>query len=434
MRYGYPNSYGATSGRFMIRKSSLVQWGDNFNYGVFAVAVSVTVFAYSTLVGPVAILVFYALWMPLVFVDYRAVIGNFTRFWWIFPFAAFACLSYLWSAAPDISLRSSIQYMTTVICALIASRTIDLRTFLAGMNVGIFAVLLYSLHMGTYHYDPLDGTYTLVGGFASKNQIGFYASLGVYFAFAILTSGPTRARWRWFAVLAAGVALYCLILSASATSIITTAAILCFGVAALFIGRLTPHMRLGILIVLAFVMLFAIMILLAVGLAPLLEAFGKDATLTGRTYLWQVGIEAVEKYPLSGRGYYAYWVQGFSDAEQLWKEFYIETRGGFHFHNTYIETAVELGYIGLVFLVLMFCILFAVCLHGLLLRNDPATRVLFAIVILLFIRSFFEIDVVQPYVIGSFLLYYIAGQVAMPQRRPRPRLERVRPIRFPPMG
>jgi exopolysaccharide production protein ExoQ len=37
------------------------------------------------------------------------------------------------------------------------------------------------------------------------------------------------------------------------------------------------------------------------------------------------------------------------------------------------------------------------------------------IAVMLLIRSFVEIDVLQPYVVGSFLLYYAAGRLAAPQ-------------------
>ena len=79
----------------------------------------------------------------------------------------------------------------------------------------------------------------------------------------------------------------------------------------------------------------------------LLGAFGKDATLTGRTYLWAEGLAAARENPFLGVGYQAYWVQGFPEAERLWEEFYIGSRSGFHFHNTYIEVLVELGFVGL---------------------------------------------------------------------------------------
>lgn len=59
-------------------------------------------------------------------------------------------------------------------------------------------------------------------------------------------------------------------------------------------------------------------------------------------------------------------------------------------------------------------------------RRDPATFTLFGIAVMFLIRSFVEVDVINPYVVGSFLIYYAAGQLALPQRagqsEPAPRL------------
>ena len=40
---------------------------------------------------------------------------------------------------------------------------------------------------------------------------------------------------------------------------------------------------------------------------------------------------------------------------------------------------------------------------------------MFGIAVMLLVRSFVEVDVLHPYVVGSFLLYYAAGLLAVPQ-------------------
>lgn len=152
------------------------------------------------------------------------------------------------------------------------------------------------------------------------------------------------------------------------------------------------------------------------GQDALLGAFGKDATLTGRTYLWATGLEAAAQTPVLGVGYQAYWVQGFPEAERLWQEFYINARSGFHFHNSYIEVLVELGAVGFATLVLVLLrVLFGHLGRLLNDRRNQASYVMFGIALMLLIRSFVEVDLLQPYVIGSFLLYYAAGLLASPR-------------------
>jgi hypothetical protein len=89
-----------------ISKASLVRPGANEVYGIFALALSLFVFAYSARFGQVSILAYYGLWLPLVLVDYRKVLGNYASYLWIFAFTIFACITIFWSAAPSLSLRT----------------------------------------------------------------------------------------------------------------------------------------------------------------------------------------------------------------------------------------------------------------------------------------------------------------------------------------
>jgi exopolysaccharide production protein ExoQ len=138
-----------------------------------------------------------------------------------------------------------------------------------------------------------------------------------------------------------------------------------------------------------------------------LGLFGKDSTLTGRTYLWEQGWNAVQKSPILGVGYAAYWVQGFAEAERLWNEFYITTRTGFHFHNTYIEALVELGFVGATLVSLIVLRTLYGHVSAVIFRTWQADSViLFGVMVLLLIRSFVEVEILNPYFTGSFLMYY----------------------------
>jgi exopolysaccharide production protein ExoQ len=398
-----------------VAKASLVSPGENSGYAIAAVALSLFVFAYSSRFGQVSILVYYALWLPLVLVDYRRVLAGTGRSGWIFAFAVFACLSLFWSAAPAVTARAGLQYLSHIVCALIAMRIVDIRTLTLGMVTGIGVVLMYSLLFGIYHFDPLDGTYSFVGAFASKNQLGFYASLGVYFAFASFFTLRERRIWLASAAGVGLIACYSLYASQSATSALTTVAVIgiCLGLQVL--SALSPQTRKTVF--LAVVVIGVVAVVGAVyggAVDSVLGIFGKDSTLTGRTYLWQQGIEAAGAYPLIGVGYQAYWVQGFSEAERLWEEFYIGSRSGFHFHNTFIETMVETGAIGLFLLCSILVI--TVCGHlKRLLSQALATEssVLFGVAILLLMRAFVEVDILTPYHVGSFLLYFSAGRLTV---------------------
>ena len=404
-----------------IAKTTIVDPQRNQAYGLGAVTLSLFVFAYSTRFGPVAILLYYALWLPLVLIDYRRVLGPYTRYGWIFAFAAVCFLSSFWSAAPGTSLRASIQYLTHVVCALIAVRVLAPRTLSRGAMIGCAVVLIYSLLVGSYHYDPLDGSYSFVGAFSSKNQLGLYASLGLLFTFT--TCFVFRARGIWLALSAVVgiISAYSLLASQSATSVITTVAIIALAGTLQVMLRVSPRPRRFLFVAGMIVAIGGSAFALQSGaMDALLGAFGKDTTLTGRTYLWQQGLEAAGTSPWIGVGYQGYWVQGFPEAERLWDEFFIGSRNGFHFHNTYIETIVETGLLGTVFIVFVLVRTTAGHFRRLLvLDRSPEAALLFAVTVLLIIRSFVEIDVMHPYQVGSFLLYFAAGSLTLAQREHR---------------
>ncbi|MGB3812605.1 MAG: O-antigen ligase [Shinella sp.] len=396
-----------------ITKTRLIDPDGNAAYAATAVALSFFVFAYSFRFGQVSILAYYALWLPLVAVDYRRVLGNYTRYLWLFAFALFACLSVFWSQVPGATARAGVQYLSHVVCALIAMRVVDTRMLVRGGLIGTGLVLLYSLVFGVYHLDPLDGTYSFVGAFASKNQLGFYASLAVLFGFAALFLGMEQRLWKVAAVGCILIALYCLKASQSATSVLTTIAVAGLCLALRLLEMLAPAHRKTLFLILAvFTVLAVIAGAYGGGYEMLLGAFGKDATLTGRTYLWQQGIEAAGQAPLVGIGYQAFWVQGLAEAERLWAAFFIATRTGFHFHNTFIAATVETGLIGCLLLSMVLVATLAGHLRRLLtMARDREALVLFTVAALLAVRTFVEIDILNPYHVGSFLLYFAAGKL-----------------------
>ena len=398
----------------------LVSPDRNFGYGFVAIAVSFFVFAYSTRFGQAPILIYYAFWLPLPFIDPQRYLRNSAHLPWIIAFGAFALLSTLWSAAPGATARAGVQYITHIACALIAARSISPRTLTLGGLAGVALVLAYSLAVGDYHYDPIDGAYSFVGAFSSKNQLGFFASLGIYLSFAAIVLLRERGLAVVLVLCVGALSGYCLLSSQSATSIITVTIALAASIAMYSLRMFAPLARKLFFIAGGALALLSLLAALQLGaFDAILGAFGKDATLTGRTYLWSEGMAAAQEYPLLGIGYQSYWVHGFAEAERLWEEFYITSRTGFHFHNTYIETLVELGAAGLVLLVVLLVSVTAA--HTVMLlgdRRDATAQLMFGLAVMLLIRSLVEVDVITPYVIGSFLLYYAAGTAFDPVRRP----------------
>jgi exopolysaccharide production protein ExoQ len=391
-----------------IPKSLLVEPEKSQAYGSFAVAVSVFAFAYSTIFGQILILAYYAVWLPLILVDHRRLLRHLASAWLPLTFAAYICFSVFWSEAPGITARTAVQYFSHIVCAYIAARTVSVRTLTVGSLIGIFVVLLYSLKVGNYALDTIDQTYNFVGAFGSKNQVGFFASLGIYFCFVFVVF----FRRDWSSPIWAGIiglfSVYMLAIAHSATSVASLPAALGI-VALLAMSKVVSRRHRRVIFVVGACTLVAVVVgALNFGLLDfVLGIFGKDSTLTGRTYLWEQGWEAAQKSPMLGVGYAAYWVQGFAEAERLWAEFYITTRTGFHFHNTYIETLVELGFVGATLISLIIARVLYGHISAVIFGTWHAESVILAGVVgLLLVRSFVEVDTLTPYVMGSFLMYY----------------------------
>lgn len=82
----------------------------------------------------------------------------------------------------------------------------------------------------------------------------------------------------------------------------------------------------------------------------ILEFLEKDPTLTGRTLVWPQMIEAINKRPLLGYGFHAFWLSGHPDAD-------IVAPNGWrppHAHNGFIEIGLDVGWLGLCIFILCF--------------------------------------------------------------------------------
>ncbi|MFD2239244.1 O-antigen ligase family protein [Aureimonas populi] len=410
-----------------IARSSLFDPTSNGLYAATAVALSLFVFAYSSRFGPVAILVYYGLWLPLIALDPRAIIGRARDL--VVPgiFVLVLVSSTLWSAAPGVSLRGSVQFATHALCILVAARVVSLRSLTRGVLVGTAIVTVYSLIFGYSAYDAMDGSYTFVGAFGSKNQLGLYCSLGIFFAMLSVFVMREPLLIRAGSVLLA--ALFALVLDASrsATSSIALAVAIMVFLALIALLRFGPMFRMFVVVLLLPASALVALAAYRLGAVELiLAAFGKDPTLTGRTYLWEIGLQSFYQMPLAGIGYLAYWVPGFPEAEMLWAEFFITARTGFHFHNTIIQALVDVGIVGTVPLVIIVLSTLYRSLKGSVSRRSTADACLFALMVMFTIRSFSEVDFFYQYSLGSFILLYSyiklgsAGSARQPVEHRRP--------------
>lgn len=381
----------------------------NTVFVVPAVVLSMFVFAYSINFGPISILAFYACWLLPFAIAPRVLLARPGPVLLLMVVPIYFGLSTLWSDASGTTLRAAIQYGITVFAGLVAARITSVPNLALGGTIGGLVILLYSAANGGYSYDYIDGGFSFNGAFYSKNQLGYFATLAVLFSTALIWIFKSKRALLPLAVVTAALGLGMLWLSDSATSLLS--AIAAF-VAVLFMRGLLAlapwFRRIGVFLVLVGSITAAFASYRLGAFNAILAAFGKDSSLTGRTYLWNQALEFGAQQPVLGLGYNAFWTRGRPAAELLWEEFYISARSGFHFHNLLIETYVGAGFVGLALLIGLCVLLFVMPLSAALGRGSVGSILLFSgLAVLFLVRSVAEVDFITPHTVGSFLVAFI---------------------------
>jgi exopolysaccharide production protein ExoQ len=266
---------------------------------------------------------------------------------------AVALASVLWSEAPKETLKYGLEFAATGAFGVMLSAAAGQRAVLKGLFCAFVVYLSVSLAMGGTVALGADGDVAFAGLNGGKNMLADVTSTGLLISAAVLATslGNLKSGW-WLAALIAGAtAGYVLFEARSAGAMLGVAlALMSFGVLiALRLMSLAARTTFTLL-------LAAVVAVAAVfyrSLSQMMIEFGarvfdKDPTLTGRTYLWDRAGDLIAEDTWLGKGFSAFWLQGNTDAEGLWRYSGIASRGGFNFHNTFVEILVHLGWVGLV--------------------------------------------------------------------------------------
>ncbi|MDE2485974.1 MAG: O-antigen ligase family protein [Alphaproteobacteria bacterium] len=271
---------------------------------------------------------------------------------------AFAMFSVVWSAYPKESLRHSVELGITVMAGLLLSSARNQNAVLRGIACAYAIYIVNSIIAGgTVIVGVGMGGDAFSGLTESKNLEADIASCGVVVT-SIMTIIALQRRnlvWALGGACAIALELYAAFAARSA------GAVLGLGMALMAYAVLIPLVYAGKAVRAWLTSMVVILLPIAAASYQTLSqalihlgaaVFDKDSTLTGRTYLWYRAADFIKEKPFFGRGYDAFWVQGNVDAEGLWRFFGIIDRNGFTFHNTYVQTLVELGWVGLAVVIL----------------------------------------------------------------------------------
>jgi exopolysaccharide production protein ExoQ len=330
-------------------------------------------------------------------------------------------ISTLWSDYPSTTGYLGTAFFIYALCIMIIARSVTFTAFSKGMLLGLFIALGLTVLNGRYQIDPMTGSYSLFGLYGSKNMVGFAAEIGSICAAVLFFTEKKLLHKLLLAVLPLLFFVYCLSESRSGTAQIT----LLVALSIMLVTSLSSHIPRSIRGV--FIGLGMMIIVLGVGSIfafggqeKILRLLGKDATLTGRTYLWEEGFKVGADRAILGHGYSAFWVQGNPAAERYWSEFYIEARAGFHFHNSVVQVFVDLGALGVLILGMIALTNLLLSMMGILRYHADGEHLFwFGIAVMFISRAWVEVDFfVGPFGTGSLLFYSIIPRLIEQPRLP----------------
>lgn len=368
--------------------------------------------------GGIGALLFLAAGAVLILRRFRANMSAMLRAWWILLVPLWCLASTLWSFYPSLSLRFGIQFgLTTVIAIAIAVR-VPPRTLLRMVFVALGLAAVASVVIGRAR---LDGAGYL-GIYGSKNAFAQVMAIFLLSGLA-LTLGRDGSRiWRLTGLAALPFALVLLAMAQSAGWLVASILTVCSGVTFAILRRVRPEARI-------FVTGMVLLAVVAAGLtawtfedrltAAFLNATGKDATLTGRTELWSIALSEIEQHPYVGQGFQAVWVIGNPLAESLWEAYGIATKTGFHFHNTWLSNAVEIGIVGVALQVVVFGAALFLALRNVLRQVRADTLFLAMFMVQMTIMSLLEVVAFAQFQMTTMLILITASQGLRQSRAPR---------------
>lgn len=249
------------------------------------------------------------------------------------------CSSTLWSDQPALTARRSIELSGTVALAVYFASRLGLQAFTEALALAITIAAAASLILVTSFpnigLDP-ENDLAWAGFFGSKNFLGETMVLGMLATACLFDRSHGMDRVRRVAQFALFLILLVGSGNGSGAGIAITLALL---IPALLLSRAKQSRNFALLGALFFVaaMLIGLMS------ENFLSLFGKDATLSGRTILWQFVVDAIGQKPAFGYGYAAFWGQDAPAASLVYR--YINWIPGTA-HNGFLEVALNCGIIG----------------------------------------------------------------------------------------
>jgi len=278
--------------------------------------------------------------------DHKRLLPLMFRSWPLFALAILGLLSVGWAPYPTEAMRQGILFfLSSFVAVVIAGHLTTQQALRVIMFAGMGTTLASIPYWGDFQWG---------GPYASKNYFAVHMLFCMLLSLITVLNEKEPVFLRLLALPFVPLCFVFLYMADSATSLVF-AVLGAAGLAGIkfFWSPATKVQGLSTLVILFSLMAGLILTLVVLNLPQntfverFLELVGKDATLTGRTSLWEGARLAAEQKPWFGLGLEGFWYYDSGAAQTLNENDFKAYGTKLTFHNAYLEVQVHLGYVGL---------------------------------------------------------------------------------------
>jgi len=258
--------------------------------------------------------------------------------------------SALWSEEPLVTLKSAMSFGLVAVQAILLFRGMSLDEALNSLGAALAPLIAVQLvavvafpAVGVL-VDPQEpGAWS--GTFLHRNYLAFFVMLATITYVGIWLSLKRRSLGVLLG-LASCIAL--LVGSRSQTGLVLSTLSLLVLMLVEALARASVRLKLPTMAV-ALLSLIVAAVASVTYSAEILASLGRDASLSGRVYIWRAVGEMIAQRPILGWGWQAVW----GPSDTVYQAVYADLGASIpHAHSGYLDFALQLGYVGLVLIVL----------------------------------------------------------------------------------
>lgn len=314
-------------------------------------------------------------------------------------FIGYMLFSITWSVYRYAVMKEVLIVLLCSIIGYLVTRTLSFKQFLNQLFFSYSIVILISiLTVIFFPENGLDSHGDWKGIFAQKNvfaiNISFYC---IILTIYLLDSKKNSYRLFYFLLLLFSV--FSLLQTSSSTALIVTVISMYFIFTLIILIILPIHSLLkNCILVFSSLITCTIIYMSVLYLQDIFSLLGKDSTLTGRSYIWEMALQGFLEHPIIGSGIQSFWYNyklGINNYYLPWGQ------PVWHAHNALIDLLLQYGVIGLILFITLYIRNIAVALKIVKTRD---IKLLFSLLFLFFLIL---INLTESYLFAIEINFFI---------------------------